>query len=161
VRRVPCPLSFLVGRLLAAQTPQRREEAVFEIVNQLNRGAYRRTGRAPPAGRPQPGRQSAVARTQDREFLGVSFTAGPDVKRTIAPKALDRWRHAEGDHMVDYKQVTRDIREELAKITKEGKSIELIMKEILAVLTKICERHKLDKFEFIQAFYKWYKERRR
>ncbi|MBI3263373.1 MAG: group II intron reverse transcriptase/maturase [Acidobacteria bacterium] len=33
--------------------------------------------------------KSAVARPQDRKFLGFSFTAGPEVKRAIAPKALD------------------------------------------------------------------------
>jgi hypothetical protein len=65
-----------------------------------------------------------------------------------------------GDNMVDYEQVTEDIREGLSKIAKEGKSIEIIMKEILAVLTEACERHKLDKFEFIQAFYEWYKGKR-
>src|SRR5215472_3512265 len=31
--------------------------------------------------------KSAVARPQDRKFLGFSFTAGPEVKRVIAPKA--------------------------------------------------------------------------
>ena len=36
--------------------------------------------------------KSAVARPQERKFLGFSFTAGPEVKRTIAPKALDRFR---------------------------------------------------------------------
>src|SRR5690242_10531004 len=36
--------------------------------------------------------KSAVARPQDRKFLGFSFTAGPDVKRTIAPKALERFK---------------------------------------------------------------------
>ena len=36
--------------------------------------------------------KSAVARPQDRTFLGFSFTAGPEVKRTIAPKALDRFK---------------------------------------------------------------------
>jgi hypothetical protein len=66
----------------------------------------------------------------------------------------------QGDNMVDYEQVTEDIREGLSKIAKEGKSIEIIMKEILAVLTETCERHKLDKFEFIQAFYEWYKGKR-
>jgi hypothetical protein len=65
-----------------------------------------------------------------------------------------------GNNMADYKQVTEDIREGLAKITKEGKSLEIIMKEILVVLTEACERHKLDKFAFIQAFYEWYKEKR-
>jgi hypothetical protein len=62
--------------------------------------------------------------------------------------------------MVDYEQVTQDIREGLVKITKEGKPTEIIMKEILAVLTMTCERHKLNKFDFIRAFYEWYKEKR-
>jgi RNA-directed DNA polymerase len=36
----------------------------------------------------------AAARSQERKFLGFSFTAGPEVKRVIAPKAVDRrWRH--------------------------------------------------------------------
>src|SRR6266446_9157703 len=34
----------------------------------------------------------AVARPQERKFLGFSFTAGPEVKRVIAPKALDRFK---------------------------------------------------------------------
>jgi RNA-directed DNA polymerase len=33
--------------------------------------------------------KSAVARPQDRKFLGFSFTVGPEVKRVIAPKAVD------------------------------------------------------------------------
>src|SRR6266404_9123146 len=36
--------------------------------------------------------KSAVARPQDRKFLGFSFTFGPEVKRVIAPKALDRFK---------------------------------------------------------------------
>jgi RNA-directed DNA polymerase len=36
--------------------------------------------------------KSAVARPQERKFLGFSFTAGPDVRRTIAPKALGRFK---------------------------------------------------------------------
>src|SRR5436190_3811072 len=36
--------------------------------------------------------KSAVARPQERKFLGFSFTAGPDVKRTIAPKSLERFK---------------------------------------------------------------------
>ena len=36
--------------------------------------------------------KSAVARPQERKFLGFSFTSGPEVKRTIAPKALDRFK---------------------------------------------------------------------
>jgi len=37
--------------------------------------------------------KSAVARPQERKFLGFSFSTGPDVKRVIAPKALDRFKH--------------------------------------------------------------------
>jgi RNA-directed DNA polymerase len=36
--------------------------------------------------------KSAVARPQERKFLGFSFTGGPEVKRAIAPKALNRFR---------------------------------------------------------------------
>ena len=52
--------------------------------------------------------KSAVARPQERKFLGFSFTAGPEVRRVIAPKALDRFkrrvrevtRRAKGSHFV-------------------------------------------------------------
>jgi RNA-directed DNA polymerase len=36
--------------------------------------------------------KSAVARPQERTFLGFSFTTGPEVKRVIAPLALDRFK---------------------------------------------------------------------
>jgi RNA-directed DNA polymerase len=36
--------------------------------------------------------KSAVARPQARKFLGFSFTAGPEVKRTIAPQAIGRFK---------------------------------------------------------------------
>src|SRR6202046_4108985 len=36
--------------------------------------------------------KSAVAHPQERKFLGFSFTAGPEVRRVIAPKALDRFK---------------------------------------------------------------------
>src|SRR5437764_6334093 len=38
------------------------------------------------------GSKSAVARSQEQKFLGFSFSAGPEVKRVIAPKALDRFK---------------------------------------------------------------------
>jgi RNA-directed DNA polymerase len=38
------------------------------------------------------GEKSAVARPQERKFLGFSFTPGRDPKRRIAPKALQRLR---------------------------------------------------------------------
>jgi len=58
--------------------------------------------------------KSAVARPQERKFLGFSFSAGPEVKRVIAPKALDRFK--------------RRIRE----ITRRAKSvsIETTMREL-------------------------------
>src|ERR1700751_4514180 len=36
--------------------------------------------------------KSAGPRQQERTFLGFSFTAGPDIKRTIAPKSLERFK---------------------------------------------------------------------
>jgi RNA-directed DNA polymerase len=36
--------------------------------------------------------KSAEARPQERKFLGFSFSAGPEVKRIIAPQALDRFK---------------------------------------------------------------------
>src|SRR5215831_13448513 len=36
--------------------------------------------------------KSAVARPQERKFLGFSFSAGPDIRRTIAPKSLERFK---------------------------------------------------------------------
>src|SRR6202048_3710149 len=36
--------------------------------------------------------KSAVARPQERRFLGFSFTTGPDIKRRIAPKSLERFK---------------------------------------------------------------------
>jgi len=36
--------------------------------------------------------KSAVARPQERKFLGFSFAIGPEVKRVIALKALDRFK---------------------------------------------------------------------
>jgi RNA-directed DNA polymerase len=41
--------------------------------------------------------KSAVARPQERKFLWFSFTAGREVKRVIAPKALDRFKQRIGE----------------------------------------------------------------
>ena len=51
--------------------------------------------------------KSAVARPQERKFLGFSFTAGPDIKRMIAPKSLERFKqqireHAQGQGRQHY-----------------------------------------------------------
>jgi RNA-directed DNA polymerase len=58
--------------------------------------------------------KSTVARPQERKFLGFSFTTGPDIKRTIAPKSLER-----------FKQRIRDI----TRRTK-GVSIKTTMEEL-------------------------------
>jgi RNA-directed DNA polymerase len=36
--------------------------------------------------------KSAVARSQERKFLGFSFTDDPEIRRAIAPKALERFK---------------------------------------------------------------------
>jgi RNA-directed DNA polymerase len=36
--------------------------------------------------------KSAVARPQDRKFLGFSFTEGPEIRRAISPKAQERFK---------------------------------------------------------------------
>src|SRR6266576_2844000 len=51
--------------------------------------------------------KSAVAQPQERKFLGFSFTAGPEVKRRIAPKAVDRFK------------------ERIRDITKQAKGVSL------------------------------------
>src|SRR5215475_2256958 len=58
--------------------------------------------------------KSAVARPQERKFLGFSFTAGPDIKRIIAPKSLDRFKQR-------IREITR---------TAKGVSIETTMEEL-------------------------------
>jgi RNA-directed DNA polymerase len=62
--------------------------------------------------------KSAVARPQERKFLGFSFTVGPEVKRAIASKALDRFK--------------RRIRE-IARRAK-GVSIQTTIKELAAYM---------------------------
>jgi len=37
-------------------------------------------------------KKSAVARPQERKFLGFSFTDGPEIRRRIAPKAVERFK---------------------------------------------------------------------
>src|SRR4051794_34442466 len=63
--------------------------------------------------------KSAVARPQERKFLGFSFTAGPEVKRVIAPKALD-----------GFKQRVREITRRA-----KGVSIKTTMEELVPYMT--------------------------
>jgi len=37
-------------------------------------------------------KKSAVARPQERKFLGFSFTDGPEIRRRLAPKAVERFK---------------------------------------------------------------------
>src|SRR5215510_9995730 len=62
--------------------------------------------------------KSAVARPQERKFLGFSFTAGPDIKRIIAPKSLDRFKQR-------IREITR---------RAKGVSIETTMEELASYL---------------------------
>jgi len=62
--------------------------------------------------------KSAVARPQERKFLGFSFSAGPEVKRVIAPKALDRFK-------ARIREITR---------RAKGVSIETTMEELAPYL---------------------------
>ena len=52
-------------------------------------------------------KKSAVARPQERKFLGFSFTDGPEVRRRIAPQAVDRFK------------------ERIRKITRQAKGVSL------------------------------------
>ena len=62
--------------------------------------------------------KSAVARPQERKFLGFSFTDGPEVKRAIAPKALERFKKR-------VREITR---------RAKGVSIEATMAELVPYL---------------------------
>src|SRR6266498_3570634 len=62
--------------------------------------------------------KSAVARPQERKFLGFSFTAGPDIKRRIAPKSLER-----------FKERVREITHK-----SRGRSMEKVMEELAPYL---------------------------
>ena len=52
-------------------------------------------------------KKSAVARPQERKFLGFSLTAGPEPRRRIAPKAVERFK------------------ERIPEITRQAKSVSL------------------------------------
>jgi len=62
--------------------------------------------------------KSAVAKPQERKFLGFSFTGGKEPKRKIAPKAMDRFR--------------KRVRE--ITLGSRGKSMEQMMEELARYL---------------------------
>src|SRR5271168_3009583 len=66
--------------------------------------------------------KSAVARPQERKFLGFSFTAGPDTKRTIAPKSLERFKRR-------IREITR---------RAKGVSIKTTMEELVPYMRGWC-----------------------
>ncbi len=57
--------------------------------------------------------KSAVARPQERKFLGFSFTAGSEVQRAIAPQALDRFKRR-------IREITRRAKSVSTKTTVEA-----------------------------------------
>jgi RNA-directed DNA polymerase len=62
--------------------------------------------------------KSAVAKPQERKFLGFSFTSGKELKRKIAPKAIDR-----------FKERVREITHK-----SRGTSMEKVMEELAGYL---------------------------
>jgi RNA-directed DNA polymerase len=62
--------------------------------------------------------KSAVAKPQERKFLGFSFTSGKEPKRKIAPKAIDR-----------FKERVREITHK-----SRGRSMEKVMEELAPYL---------------------------
>ena len=56
----------------------------------------------------------AVAKPQERKFLGFSFTGGKELKRKIAPKAIDRFKER-------IREITHKSR---------GRSMEQVMEEL-------------------------------
>jgi RNA-directed DNA polymerase len=62
--------------------------------------------------------KSAVAKPQQRKFLGFSFTGGKQLKRKIAPKAVDR-----------FKERVREITQE-----SRGRSMETVMEKLARYL---------------------------
>jgi RNA-directed DNA polymerase len=62
--------------------------------------------------------KSAVAKPQERKFLGFSFTVGKELKRKIAPKAIDRFQER-------VREITHKSR---------GRSMERVMEELAPYL---------------------------
>jgi len=63
--------------------------------------------------------KSAVAKPQERKFLGFSFTGGKELKRKIAPKAIDRFK--ERIREITHKargQSMKQVMEELARYVR-------------------------------------------
>src|SRR6202048_4853946 len=90
--------------------------------------------------------KSAVARPQERRFLGFSFTAGPDIKRTIALKSLERFKRR-------IREITR---------RAKGVSIKTTMEELVPYMRGwcgyfgFCETH-----EVLVALTRWVRLRLR
>jgi RNA-directed DNA polymerase len=60
--------------------------------------------------------KSAVAKPQERKFLGFSFTSGKELKRKIAPKAITRFKERVREITAKSKgRNMKQVREELAR----------------------------------------------
>ena len=65
-----------------------------------------------------------MAPPQERKFLGFSFKAGPDIKRTIAPKSLERFKQRIREITRKAKGVSiKTTMEELATYMRAGAAI--------------------------------------
>jgi RNA-directed DNA polymerase len=67
--------------------------------------------------------KSAVARPQERKFLGFSFTDGPEIKRAIAPKSLIRFKRR-------VREITR---------RAKGVSIDATMEELVRIYAGLAQ----------------------
>jgi RNA-directed DNA polymerase len=73
--------------------------------------------------------KSAVARPQERKLLGFSFSVGPEIKRMIAPKALERFKHRIRETTRRAKGVSMETTiAELAPISGAGAAISVSVK---------------------------------
>jgi hypothetical protein len=70
-----------------------------------------------------------VAQPQERKFLGFSFTADPDFKRTIAPKSLGRFKQRIRDITRRAKGVSIKTTMEAAHIVCKPLGVERIVRQ--------------------------------
>src|ERR1017187_2151014 len=63
--------------------------------------------------------KSAVAKPQERKFLGFSFTSGKELKRKIAPKAIDRFK--ERIREITLKGRGRSMEQVMAELARYGR----------------------------------------
>ena len=79
--------------------------------------------------------KSAVARPQERKFLGFSFSAGPEVKRVMATKALDRFKRRVREITRREGVSMKTTMEELAPICGVSAAIRILVTQVVVIVT--------------------------